>query len=219
MRRQQGFTYLGLIILVAIIGLVGAMTLKADALLRRAAAEEDLLEIGAQFSNALQSYAAATPRGQPTQPPSLEQLLRDPRFPQPRRHLRKIFVDPVTGKAEWGVVYVNGDKGVVAVYSLSQARPLKIANFDARFVGFENRKHISDWKFTAAGHGILEQGEPLAQRAARPQEAPLSGERAEPAAPRQVAPPPEAEPAESEDPGSSDATTDLERRSGEGRKP
>lgn len=198
MRRQQGFTYLGLIILITVIGLVGAMTLKADALLRRAAAEEELLEIGAEFSVALQSYAAATPRGQPTQPASLELLLRDPRFPQPRRHLRKIFVDPVTGKAEWGVVYANGEKGVVAVYSLSQAKPLKIGNFDARFANFAGKKHISDWKFTAAGQGILEQGEPLAQRAARPSEEPSQDGHPEPAAMKEADAPQEPEPAESE---------------------
>jgi hypothetical protein len=37
--RQGGFTYLGLIILVTVIGLVGAATLKIDSLLRRAAAD------------------------------------------------------------------------------------------------------------------------------------------------------------------------------------
>ena len=35
-RRQAGFTYLGLIILVFIVGLVGAATLKVGALLQRA---------------------------------------------------------------------------------------------------------------------------------------------------------------------------------------
>jgi type II secretory pathway pseudopilin PulG len=166
-RRQAGFTYLGLIVLVTIIGLVGAATLKADALLRRAAAEQELLEIGAAFSAALTSYAEATPRGQPTQPPSLEDLLKDPRFPGARRHLRKIFVDPITGKAEWGIVWLNkgglggggGGSGVVAVYSLSDAKPFKQANFDTRFQNFEKREHLSDWKFGMSGQGVA-QGQP-----------------------------------------------------------
>lgn len=149
MNRQTGFTYLGLIILVTVIGMVGALTLKADALLRRAAAEEELLEIGAMFSSALQSYASATPQGQPVQPPGLQDLLLDPRFPVPRRHLRKIFVDPMTGKPEWGIVYANGNRGVIAVYSLSQAKPLKVSNFDPRFSRFENKGRISDWMFTS----------------------------------------------------------------------
>ncbi|SDC85472.1 Type II secretory pathway, pseudopilin PulG [Massilia sp. PDC64] len=163
-RREGGFTYLGLIIFVTVIGLVGAATLKVDALLRRAAAEEELLEIGAAFGEALRTYAEATPKGQPQQPPTLQELLKDPRFPGVRRHLRKIFVDPLTGKAEWGIVWANpGDKrGVLAVYSLSKAKPLKVANFDKRFSGFENKKHVSDWKFAATGQALM-QGQILAQ--------------------------------------------------------
>lgn len=143
-----------MVFFVAMLGLVGAATLKVDTLLRRAAAEQDLLEIGAEFSEALRSYAAATPRGYPTAPPTLQDLLKDPRFPGTRRHLRKIFVDPVTGKDEWGIVYQGDKVGVLAVYSLSQAQPLKVANFDARFLNFENKEHLSEWKFTATGQGV-----------------------------------------------------------------
>lgn len=147
-------------VLVAIIGLVGAAALKADTLLRRAAAERELLEIGAAFGEALRSYAEATPRGQPQQPPTLQELLKDPRFPGVRRHLRKIFVDPVTGRAEWGIVYAAGERGVLAVYSLSRARPLKVANFDARFPNFENKERLSDWKFAATGQGVTQMQAP-----------------------------------------------------------
>lgn len=195
--RQDGFTYLGLIILVTVIGMVGAATLKIDALLQRAAKEEELLEIGAAFSAALQSYAAATPRGQPTQPPSLRELLKDPRTPGVRRHLRKIFVDPMTGKDEWGIAYLGGTTGVVAVYSLSQAAPFKVGNFDARFVGFENRQHVSEWRFTAGGLTTPQIAEPLA--AARieppppppPPPSPPPEEKQEEEKSEPVAPPPE----------------------------
>jgi len=146
-RRQRGFTYLGLIILVAILGLVGAAGLKMGSLLQRQAAEQELLDIGAQFSDALYSYAAATPPGQPQQPPSLAALLRDPRTPQLRRHLRKLFVDPITGRAEWGLLYQPGSNGIIGVHSLSQAAPLKVGNFEARFAGFEGRAHFSEWRF------------------------------------------------------------------------
>jgi type II secretory pathway pseudopilin PulG len=172
LRRQRGFTYLGLLILVAIIGMVGAAALKVDTLLGRAQAERELLEVGAVFSEALRSYAAATPRGQPTQPPSLQELLKDPRVPGLRRHLRKVFVDPVTGKAEWGIVYAGEQRGVLAVYSLSAAQPLKLANFDLRFQGFEDKKHISDWKFTANGAGLLGRVDVAAHGRPNPPQAP-----------------------------------------------
>lgn len=157
-RTQAGFTYIGLIVFVTIIGLVGAATLKVGALLQRAEAENELLAIGAEFSAALASYAQATPPGQPTQPASLEALLRDPRFPNPRRHLRRIAVDPITGSREWGLVRAAEGGPIIGVYSLSRKQPLKVANFDARFVNFDHKEHLSDWKFTANGQGTNANG-------------------------------------------------------------
>jgi type II secretory pathway pseudopilin PulG len=150
-RRSGGFTYLSLIILVAIIGMVTASALKLGSVIQRSRAEHELLLIGAAFSDALQSYADATPPGMPTQPPSLNSLLKDPRFPGVRRHLRKLFVDPMTGKAEWGITYLGDKVGVLAVYSLSDAQPVKIGNFPLRFKGLEGKQKISEWRFAATG--------------------------------------------------------------------
>ncbi|WP_295993272.1 type II secretion system protein [Rugamonas sp.] len=149
-----GFTYVSLIILVAILGLVAAATLKTGAVMQRAEAEQQLLDIGAQFSDALQSYASATPPGQPAQPPSLRELLRDPRFPGVRRHLRKLFVDPMTGTTQWGVVYLAGETGVIGVYSRSEDKPIKIGNFPARYKAFDGKAHLSDWRFTMTGTSV-----------------------------------------------------------------
>ncbi|UVW29959.1 type II secretion system protein [Massilia sp. H6] len=211
LRRQAGFTYLGLIIFVFIVGMVGAATLKVESLLRRAQAETELLETGAQFAAALKSYAEATPRGQPPQPLTLQELLRDPRFPNPRRHLRKIFVDPVTGQAEWGLVRAGDGGRILGVHSLSQAQPLKLAKFDARFPNFENKRHLADWKFMATGQGALTPAAPGTQPGmappqpimAPPPEAP-SGPVAAPVAAQapmqEVAPPARAEPEPASEP-------------------
>jgi type II secretory pathway pseudopilin PulG len=198
--RQHGFTYLGLIILVTVIGLVGAATLKIDSLLQRAAAEEELLAVGAAFSAALESYAAATPQGQAPQPPSLQELLKDPRTPGLRRHLRKIFVDPMTGGTEWGIVWLGDHAGVVGVYSLSQARPLKVGNFDARFVGFENKQHLSDWKFMTATTAPL----PVRERMAPAQEIPAAPVAEQPVLMELRPPPPPEPPAEEQKPDDQD---------------
>ena len=192
--RQGGFTYLGLIILVTVIGMVGAATLKIGALMQRAQAEEELLDIGAAFSAALQSYAAATPKGQPLQPPTLQELLKDPRTPALRRHLRKIFVDPATGSTEWGIVYLGDHVGVVAVYSLSRAQPLKIGNFDARFTGFDGKQHLSEWRFTAGAMA------PVLPVPVAPLIATVPAQPQEPAPAVQPAAPVEAPPPEPEEP-------------------
>ncbi|WP_332847864.1 type II secretion system protein [Massilia sp. S19_KUP03_FR1] len=206
MRRQQGFTYLSLVILLAIMGLVGAAALKVESLLARAAAEQELLEIGAAFSAALDSYAAATPQGKPTQPPTLQDLLKDNRFPTIRRHLRKIFVDPISGKAEWGITYLGDKTGVIGVYSLAQAQPLKLANFDQRFQNFENKTHYADWKFTANGQGALERASdmtgkpPLTLPVTAPPAPPAPPPVPEPPAPPAAEPEPVEPPAEPEEP-------------------
>ena len=201
--RCGGFTYIGLIVLLAILGLVGAAGMKTGSLMQRAAAEQELLEIGAAFSDALRSYAAATPRGQPQQPPNLEALLKDPRFPGVRRHLRRIFVDPITGKAEWGVMTAGDKAFVTGVYSLSAAKPLKVGNFDARFLNFDNKERISDWKFTAAGQGVVvlnaadkpaAPAPPEPAPAAEPPTAPEAPVAAEPAEPVEPPEPPEPPP-------------------------
>lgn len=149
--NQRGFTYVSVVILVMIIGLVGAASLRLGVTLQRAAAEQALLDIGIEYSNALASYAAATPDGQPNYPNSFQELLKDPRFPQLRRHLRRIYVDPMTGKAEWGIVKAHENGGILAIHSLSKAAPIKIANFPPRFLAFEDKASLSEWRFSGEG--------------------------------------------------------------------
>jgi type II secretory pathway pseudopilin PulG len=141
-RAGAGFTYVSVMVLVAVIALAGAATLKLGSVLQRSRLEAELLAIGAEYADALQSYADATPAGQPTQPRSFKELLRD---------LRRIYVDPLTGSAEWGIVYAGDKAGIVAIYSLSDAKAVKIGNFPERFRAFEGRTKVSDWKFSAGG--------------------------------------------------------------------
>jgi len=146
--RCAGFTYLSILILIAIIGLVSASSLQVGSILQRRAAEEELIEIGAEFRNALMSFAAATPVGQKQAPNTLQDLLKDPRFPTTRRHLRKFYSDPITGKEEWGMIMAPDGSGLIGVYSLSDAKPIKTGHFDAAFQGFEDKKSYRDWRFT-----------------------------------------------------------------------
>ncbi|HYD82009.1 MAG TPA: type II secretion system protein [Paucimonas sp.] len=144
---QRGFTYLGLLILIAVIGVSAAATLQVGAVLQRRAAEDELLAIGEEFRNALISYATATPAGQKRYPNSLEDLLRDPRYPGVRRHLRHIYPDPLTGKEEWGMVRAADGSGIVGFYSLCEGRPIKIGNFAPPFHEFEGKALYRDWLF------------------------------------------------------------------------
>ena len=148
MRRIKGFTYVGLLIAIAILALICTTSLQAGSALQRHAAEEELLEIGAEFRAALTSYANATPAGQSRLPASLNDLLLDPRYPTVRRHLRDLRPDPITGKEQWGTIEAGG--GIVAIFSLSDSRPLKIDGFDEPFGDFKGKTSYREWRFSAA---------------------------------------------------------------------
>jgi type II secretory pathway pseudopilin PulG len=149
LRAQAGFTYVALLIALAIVGMMAATSLQLGALMQRRAAEEALLVAGADFSAALDSYAKATPAGQPTAPASLNELLKDPRYPGVRRHLRKLWFDPLTGTQTWGLVMTPDGNGVLGVYSLATARPIKVGNFPPRFQAFDGKASYGEWVFMA----------------------------------------------------------------------
>lgn len=148
LRQCSGFTYLGLLILIAIISIAATATVQVGALAQRRAAEEELLFVGMTYRQALTSYANATPAGLPRHPKALEDLLKDPRYPNTRRHLRRLYPDPITGKAEWGLLLAIDGRGITGIYSLSAATPIKIGGFEQELVHFSGKTSYQDWKFS-----------------------------------------------------------------------
>lgn len=157
----RGFTYVGLLILVAIFGVLAASTVSVGAVMQRRAQESELMYIGSQFQAAFRSYYEATPIGQRNYPMSLEDLVKDSRFPIARRHLRKIFADPLTGNVQWGIVQAPGG-GIAGVYSLHEAKPIRTTNFSPEFVHFEGKVSYKEWVFGYAPLGIAAPQQPLA---------------------------------------------------------
>lgn len=143
---QAGFTYLGVVFLVALMGLALASVGTIASVARQREKEKELLFVGGQFRRAIQLYYERTPGAAKQYPKSLDVLLLDARFPAAQRYLRKIYPDPITGKAEWGLVEGPGGS-VMGVYSLSDAKPLKTANFSEPDQEFEGKPAYSDWKF------------------------------------------------------------------------
>ncbi len=145
---QRGLTYLGLLFAVAWIALAATATLKLGAVHQRRQAEDELLFVGAAWRAALRSYQEArpTPGSLARAPRHLGELLADHRFNPPRRHLRQIYRDPITGQATWGVLR-GADGGILGVHSLSAQAPIRVANFPADFFYFRDRRRYSDWVF------------------------------------------------------------------------
>jgi len=111
-------------------------------------AEDTLLAIGREYRIALASYATIGGAKGLSQPARLEDLLKDPRFAQPVRHLRRIYVDPMTGQTEWGVVRTLDGQGILGIYSISMRSPVKLAQFEQIFVHFSEAKSYRDWVFS-----------------------------------------------------------------------
>jgi type II secretory pathway pseudopilin PulG len=154
MVKNRGFTYLTALFVVAIIA--GGLALVGEHWQSSSMRdkEAELLFAGDQYRRAIQRYVLS---GMGQYPPSLDDLIKDPRRPATERHLRRLYLDPMTGK-DWGVVKAPSG-GVLGVYSLSEERPFKTAGFKPRDRAFEGAQKYSDWKFVYT---------PPAQPAAKP---------------------------------------------------
>ncbi len=150
---MRGFTYIGLLILMAIIAIGATASVQLGSVAQRRDAERELLFLGSQFRAALTSYALASAPNQPRLPKTFDQLLRDPRVPGTRRHLRRVPIDPLTGSNEWGIVR-SSDGYIVGVYSLSEAAPIKRGNFDAEFAEFASATSYRQWVFKPAAQAV-----------------------------------------------------------------
>ena len=148
--KMRGFTYIGILIIVAITGAGLAATGTFFSQTAQREKERELLFVGDQYRQAIASYYNKTPGGAKAYPKKLDDLLEDKRFPMPQRHLRKLYADPITGSNEWAIVEVPGGAGIMGVHSRSEEAPIKSANFRARDAAFEGAARYADWQFVYA---------------------------------------------------------------------
>ena len=150
--RSAGFTYIGLLIAVVILGLglsaIGTVW-RTQAQRER---ERELLFIGHEFEAAIASYYNAgggVMRGYPLE---IADLLEDRRGAEPRHHLRRLYADPMTGKPDWTLLGrdspgLAGSAGISGIASSSQKVPIKTAGFAPGQAAFKDAVSYADWKF------------------------------------------------------------------------
>jgi type II secretory pathway pseudopilin PulG len=146
MRSSRGFTYVAMLVGVAVIGIGLAATGQVWSQSAQREKEAELLFVGHEFREAIERYHRESPGSMQRYPKSLEELLQDPRHVTIRRHLRRIYRDPMTGKAEWGLVTAP-EGGIMGVHSLSDKAPLKSGNFAPADEAFKDAQRYSDWRF------------------------------------------------------------------------
>jgi type II secretory pathway pseudopilin PulG len=159
MRRSRGFTYIGLLIAVVLLGIGLALVGEVWNTAVKRERERELLFVGDQFRQGIGRYYESSP-GVKQYPRKLEDLLEDKRFPVVKRHLRQIYLDPMTGKADWGLV-LQGDQ-ILGVYSQSKDKPFKVANFRLLDSFFADSSSYSDWRFIYAPAGAGSAGQAAA---------------------------------------------------------
>ncbi|WP_413197436.1 type II secretion system protein [Pararobbsia alpina] len=144
---MQGFTYIGTLILLSMLAISASSLVLLGAAQRRREVEDQLLYVGDLYRIAIRDYFLATPPGQPHYPNSLEDLVLDPRYPMPKRYIRRVYPDPIAPNQSWQIVPAP-EGGILGVRSSSALRPIKQANFPDLYRDFEHKDHYSDWVFT-----------------------------------------------------------------------
>lgn len=145
-RISRGSVYLTMLFAVAFLGVALAAASSLWVTQRQREKEAELLFIGAEFSKAIESYYLSSPGLVKTYPMRLDDLLQDSRFLFVKRHLRQVYVDPLTGTRDWRLV-MSPLGGVQGVSSTSERQPIKMENFEDQFTGFTGRKKYSNWVF------------------------------------------------------------------------
>ena len=144
---EGGFTYLGVLFLIVVMGMALASAGELWSTSARRDRERQLLWVGTQYAQALRSYYRSSP-GVALYPQELADLLVDQRFPTPRSHIRRLYPDPIGNTEEWG--FTRGIDGrITGVYSQSHELPLKQADFPTQWVDFNGMTQYSDWQFVA----------------------------------------------------------------------
>jgi len=141
-RVQHGSVFMGMLVTVAVVAvmLMEVGTLWSSVLQRER--ELELLARGNEIRRAIGLYYAAGN----TFPKALEDLVLDRRQPTVKRYLRRVYEDPLTGTAEWGVVAGPGET-IMGVFSKAKGTPFKQGNFSVINQQFTGQGSYQGWVF------------------------------------------------------------------------
>jgi type II secretory pathway pseudopilin PulG len=142
--RERGIVYMGLLVLIAVLGLGIMEAASVWSTTKRREQEAELLFVGGQYRDAIAHYYQSAQGS--AYPESLEALLEDKRVAYTLRHLRRLYPDPLTGKTDWELVK-SPKGGIMGVYSKALGKPLKQGGFDRPNQEFAAKDSYQDWRF------------------------------------------------------------------------
>lgn len=144
----RGFTYLGVMFLIFLLGLVATAATDVYKISLRRERESDLIFVGTQYKTAIEAYRQRSGKAPQPYPKDLSDLLRDPRQSVLTRYLRRVYTDPMN-PGQPLVLIRNGGGGIIGVYSPSTLAPIRQVNLPEGVSG--HALSYRDWKFIADG--------------------------------------------------------------------
>lgn len=143
--KSRGVVLLGLVVALAVASLAALNFTESGVMTRQREREQQLLWVGQQYRQALESYYLATPGPAKFLPVRLEDLIRDPRFPQPVRHLRQLYADPLAPDIPWGVVKRGSQ--IIGIYSQADGTPIRRSDMPRGLESLAQASSYADWRF------------------------------------------------------------------------
>ena len=131
--------------LVATLSILSLRALEVSRVREQRLREKELLYIGQLYYSAIKSYYDNSPGTAKVYPADFDALLTDDRTSTMKRHLRKIYRDPMNGQPFATIVDETGR--IMGVHSTSQIVPSKTKGFAPQFSHFERAKSYRDWTF------------------------------------------------------------------------
>ncbi len=142
--KERGFTYIGVLIVMAVMLTAMGAASEVWHVVMQQEKEQELLFVGHQFRTAIAKYYLQSGN---KYPPTLEALVESDDPSGKKVHfLRKLYMDPITGNNQWGLIVGKG-AGLAGIYSLSEDKPYKTAGFSDADRNLEGAEKYSDWKF------------------------------------------------------------------------
>jgi len=149
-RGARGFTYLGLLVLVALIGLMLSAASEVVSTVAQREREAQLLWVRHEYRAAIGRFWIRNHKF----PQMLEELVGSaPDAPIQVRYIRRLYPDPMTNAVDWVLVKAPND-AIMGIASSSTRAPLKTGHFDDADQDFADAKAYSDWQFTYVPVGV-----------------------------------------------------------------
>jgi type II secretory pathway pseudopilin PulG len=145
-RSSEGFTYAGILFAVVVLGLALSTAGTVWSAASQRQREAELLWVGTQYMRAIESYYVHAPSGIRHYPRSLGELVEDRRGAVMRRHLRRLYPDPMTGQLDWELEQL-ADGAIVGLRSRSTKQPFRRVGRGPGIIDFAEAERYCDWDF------------------------------------------------------------------------